>query len=375
MSNSVHRMILISDNCRGSKGRSGQHEPGAPAAIGGQPLKPEGTEPDNSPDERASAARADQFAELEQRIESFRQAVASARMALEQALERAQETRSSGRAHAEAARSEALQRAQAIIAAGERKAQEVLQRGSQDAEVIEAQSYVQAEAAVAEAQCRLQEAMGSALTFGHRPSTSPFSAAIGATAPDALEASIDRGDPYEFIGLPAESPVLDSSPAEMVLSPEPAVVERELSAESPFLNSSPAEMGLSPEPAVVEREPETGVHTAQPLVADNGRPNGLDIPSQQAPSIAEPGAPESNALELAVLTRSDEKIYCRVTGPLPFPRMLALEKVVSDLPSVRSAEITPQPKGATLLIVSDEPDRTLADLLRLSDFPMQAAHG
>jgi hypothetical protein len=64
--------------------------------------------------------------------------------------------------------------------------------------------------------------------------------------------------------------------------------------------------------------------------------------------------------------------HYRVTGPLTFANMLALEQAVARLDGVTSANLVPQREGeATLTLVSAHPRRTTQDLLSLPDFPMR----
>lgn len=107
--------------------------------------------------------------------------------------------------------------------------------------------------------------------------------------------------------------------------------------------------------------------------AEHGEAHVIPGPTVKADSAsaADGDARSGASIELAVQSISDRELRCMLSGQISFATMLAIEDAIKHLPLVLSAEVSPLPSGGMLLVVSDNPDRTLQDIVGLPDFAIR----
>jgi hypothetical protein len=84
------------------------------------------------------------------------------------------------------------------------------------------------------------------------------------------------------------------------------------------------------------------------------------------------GASRTDPRRISVVLAGTESLRCQIEGPISYPAILALERIVSVLSGVTMVSVVPSDGGhATLTMTCRNPNRTLYDLQHLADFPLR----
>jgi hypothetical protein len=178
---------------------------------------------------------------------------------------------------------------------------------------------------------------------------SPAPVEFGSSAPTAAEYAVPAFAPYVEPAPDYDEPASDYEPTPALESPlEPELAEPEFS-----------------EPELAEPEP---VHAELP-----GNPEESYAPP---PLITPSGsfATAPDRLLLTPLASDGDQVRYRVTGPLTFARIMALEHALQSLEGVSGAFISPEGgDAATIAFVAQDPARAIEDLLRAPGLPLELA--
>jgi hypothetical protein len=250
-------------------------------------------------------------------------AVAAARAEFTAAELRASALLSEGYIEAEAIRVRGKQEARLIIQRAEERATQVLERTNAEAAATERRARLGAEAMLAEAQVRLDQFLADHV-----------------------------GEIEEIESEP--SPVDVAVPSAPALYTEPESEYEPIAAFEAPLDREPTDTATMPTLTQIPTVPE-------PTEA-------LMTPAPPAPTFS--AAPDQ--LLLTPLPTYGDQVRYRVTGPLTFARIMALEHALQGLDGVSSAVVIPEGgEAATISFVAEDAARAIEDLLRVPGLPLE----
>jgi hypothetical protein len=277
--------------------------------------------------------------------------IAAARSEFAAAELRASAALSEGFIESEAIRVRGKQEARMIIQRAEERAAQVLERTNTEAQATERRARLSAEAILAEAQVRLDSFLQDHVSEEEEP--------VEQTPPESAPAPAV----WESDAWPAAS---QESSAWPMASEEPSAAVASDVDRSEYR---------------AEPEPEPGTHSIE-------APFPGDAYAREMPAAAEPTQPpaapapvsQSTSQELPIplflapLPPDGDKACYRISGPLTFAQVMALERTLAGIEGVRSASVTPEAgEGARIAFISDDPAGALGQLITASGLPIQIA--
>jgi hypothetical protein len=253
---------------------------------------------------------------------SVNAAIAAARAEFAAAELRASAVLSQGYIEAEAIRVRGKQEARLIIQRAEERAAQVLERTNAEATAAERRARLSAEAMLAEAQVRLDQFLADR---------------VGEVEEEPGPVDVAADTPPE-------------EPAEPVSEYEPIPAFE-----------APLEPELA-EPATVP------VYVEPPEISEPSEVSAISEPTSSTYAVA------SDQILLTPLPSDGDRVRFRVTGPLTFARIMALEQALQSLDGVSSAVVTPEGgEAATISFVAQDAARAVDDLLRVPGLPLGMA--
>jgi hypothetical protein len=250
-------------------------------------------------------------------------AVAAARAEFTAAELRASAVLSEGYIEAEAIRVRGKQEARLIIQRAEERATQVLERTNAEAAATERRARLGAEAMLAEAQVRLDQFLA------------------------------------DHVG---EIEEIESEPSPVDVAAAPALAQyAEAQSEDEPIAAYEAPLQLEPT--------DTATIPALAHVPTTLDPSEAPMtPAPPAPTFS----PAPDQLLLTPLPTYGDEVRFRVTGPLTFARIMALEHALQSLDGVSSAVVIPEGgEAATISFVAEDAAGAIEDLLRVPGLPLE----